>query len=557
AGANDRAIEFVAATFERDLPPGAVRIEVVHPFHLPQTLQLTPQVGRDLAHHLAWTPLRGELDIRSEPPGAQVELNGESRGATPLRIAVAGGLYRVRVTSDGHQSINEKIAVTNAAPRVARDYRLSAQRNSVRVRATPTGGVLRVNGAPVEVDSDSDSTATTAATTALSLPAGRTHALRYEKPGYLAQTRTVDLRDGERRALSFDLAVELGEVIIRSDPPAEIVINGRAAGVAPQSMRLQTLAQRIALRRDGYRTVALSVTPSASAPLLIERALQTEASARLAEATPLVTAAAGVRMKFFDPRASGDGRFTMGSTVGEKHRRANEFQREVELTRPFYVAVAEITEAQFARYRSLPLTGKNHPARNLSWLDAARFCNWMSAQDGLTPAYHFAADRARLDPRADGYRLLSEAEWEWLARVAGRAAPTRFVWGDAATIPDDSGNFADESAQQSAPRYIPRYRDGFAGVAPTASFPADAAGLYDMAGNVSEWVHDAYDLRPPAPGRVEIDPFGDVGGDGHVVKGANFRSASVTELRASFRDALQHARDDVGFRVARYLSPAL
>ena len=103
------------------------------------------------------------------------------------------------------------------------------------------------------------------------------------------------------------------------------------------------------------------------------------------------------------------------------------------------------------------------------------------------------------------------------------------------------------------PQYIARYRDGFAGVAPVASFAADAAGLYDMAGNLSEWMHDRYSLQPPGPGQVERNPFGGRYGDSRVIKGANFRSASVTGLRSSFRDGLLNGRDDVGFRVARYL----
>ena len=290
--------------------------------------------------------------------------------------------------------------------------------------------------------------------------------------------------------------------------------------------------------------------------MLIDEQLQTELAARLSGATPFLTAAAGVTMKFFNPAAQSKNRFTMGAPVGEKARRANEFQREVDLTRSFYVSTTEITEAQFAQYKPLPGGGKNHPVRNVSWAEAAGFCNWMSARDGLQPVYQLAGGQLRdFDGTADGYRLPTEAEWEWLARIAGRAGPgaARFVWGDATTIPANSGNFADESATGSVSKYIPRYKDGFPGVAPVASFVADAAGLYDMAGNVSEWVHDVYDLRPPEAGRVEVNPFGGGYGEGRVVKGASFRTASIVGLRASFREGLLRARDDVGFRVVRYL----
>ena len=534
-----------AGEFIGEFEPGPVRIEVDHAFYRPEILEFDVQTGQDLTRHLNLMPLSGLLSIRSEPAGAMVTVNGEAQGLTPVQVAaVPGGVHRVQVVLEGFDGIDEELTVTNTRSEVRRDYRLKRQQTTLRITASPAGGVLRVNGIATRIAST------------LSLTADDRHALVYEKPGYLPQSREVVLKANAQAEVVFALEAEIGEVVIRSTPPADLGINGVAVGVTPQTLRLQALPQTITLASAGYRSVELVITPSASAPLLIDERLQTEFAARMAQAAPVITAAAGVNLKFFNPvRASG--RFTMGAPVGEKARRANEFQREVNLTKAFYVSTTEITEAQFANYQPVQGSGANHPVRNLSWVAAAGFCNWMSAQDGLQPAYNLAGGQLRgFDENADGYRLLSEAEWEWLARVAGRGRTARFVWGNEATIPADSGNFADESAKGSLSNYIPRYHDGFSGVAPVASFGADAAGLYDMAGNVSEWIHDVYDLRPPQPGRVETNPFGAPhggAGDGRVVKGANFRSASLVGLRSSFREGLLGGRDDVGFRVARYL----
>ena len=536
-----------AERFAQAMLPGAVGIEINHEFHRVETLQVDVETGRDFAQHVNLTPVAGNLDIRSEPAGALVVLDGEKRGATPLELAaVAGGLHDLKVVLDGYQTVEEAIAVTNQLADVARDYRLKPQRTEARVTVSPAGGVLRVNGVAAEWDG--------ALPLSLPLSAGKKYVLQYEKAGYFALSREVTLKPNERAGIKFPLDEEMGEVVIRSSPPADLFINDKPAGVTPQTLRLQALPQKIALRLSGYRAVELSVTPSAAAPLLIEEQLQTELAARLSRAPPLLTAAAGVKMKFFNPRIQSQNRFTMGAPKSEKFRRANEFQRRVDLTKSFYISATEITEAQFANYKPIQVAGKNLPVRNVSWLDAAGFCNWMSARDGLQPAYQIAGGRlSGFDATAAGYRLPSEAEWEWLARVAGRPQAARFVWGDDTTIPAGSGNFADESAKGGVAKYIPRYNDGFAGVAPVASFTADAVGLYDMAGNVSEWVHDRYSLQPPAPGQVETNPFGGRHGDGRVIKGANFRSASVTGLRSSFREGLLKGRDDVGFRVARYL----
>ena len=488
----------------------------------------------------------GAIDINSEPVGATVEIDGDDKGVTPIKISsLTGGAHRLRISLPGYQTIEEEITVTDEHKNFTRDYRLKTKQTTVQIRATPSGGILRVNGVVTDAKS-------------LSLTSGQTHILRYQKTGYLAQTRELKVTANESSPIVFNLAEETGEVVIRSTPPANININGNIngewIGVTPQTIKLQTVPQKITLTRDGYRGVELKITPTADASSLIDQTLQTEAAARLAEAQaqPQITVTAGITLKFFDPRRA---TFSIGASTDDKARRANEFRRQIRLTKPFYVSTTEITAAQFAKFRAIKNADKK-PVRNVSWHDAAAFCNWLSAQQNLRAAYQISDGKVRaFDASADGYRLPSEAEWEWLARLAGRAKSSRFVWGDAATIPAGSGNFADESARGSVAKFIPRYDDGFAAVAPVASFVADAAGLYDMAGNVSEWVHDVYDLRPPS-GAVETDPFGvqgDAIGDAHVVKGASFRTASLTGLRASFREGLLRGRDDVGFRVVRNL----
>lgn len=537
------------ARFERVLPPGVARITADHAFYRVAAVEAEVREGQGAQHHLELTPVAGRLDIRSQPAGARVSVDGAGAGTTPVNITVAGGRYQLQVELAGHQTVTEEVVVTRRAREVKRDYRLTAPTATAHITVAPPGGTLRVGGV-----------ATPPGT--VQLAPGRAHRLHYAKPGYFADAREVTLRAGEVADIAFELQAEFGEVSLLATPAADITVNGKPAGATPQTLQLQALAQRIVLSRPGYRAVTVQVMPSAHSALLIDEVLLSEFDARMAEATPVITAAPGtaaIKMQFFDPRGPA-GRFTMGAPRGEKHRRANEFQRRVELSKPFYAGVSEVTEAQFANYQPGGGAGGDLPARNVSWLEAAAFCNWLSAKDGLQPAYQISGGRLRgFDPTADGYRLLSEAEWEWLARVAGRSPtrPAKFVWGFDTTIPTGSGNFADESAKGSVAQYIPRYNDGFAGVAPVASFAADAAGLYDMAGNVSEWTHDRYILQPPG-GEVARNPFGgendSIGdGGGRVIKGGNFRTASNTGLRASFREGIAGARDDVGFRIARYL----
>jgi formylglycine-generating enzyme required for sulfatase activity len=101
--------------------------------------------------------------------------------------------------------------------------------------------------------------------------------------------------------------------------------------------------------------------------------------------------------------------------------------------------------------------------------------------------------------------------------------------------------------------FVSKYNDGYPEVAAVESFTQENSGLYDQGGNVSEWTHDSYSIIRPKSGKVFQDPFDLTMGSSHVVKGANWRSGSITELRPSFREGLVNSRDDLGFRIGRYV----
>ena len=117
-----------------------------------------------------------------------------------------------------------------------------------------------------------------------------------------------------------------------------------------------------------------------------------------------------------------------------------------------------------------------------------------------------------------------------------------------------AGNLADLSAKGTVEVYLGDYDDKYAFEAPVGTYGPEISGVYDMAGNVSEWVHDYYSLEPPDTNRVYFNYMGPEFGESRVVKGSNYTSSSWTELRASFKQSSQEARSEVGFRVARYLN---
>jgi len=201
----------------------------------------------------------------------------------------------------------------------------------------------------------------------------------------------------------------------------------------------------------------------------------------------------------------------------------------------------------------LTLDGDRQPVVNISWQDAARYCNWLSRQQGLAPFYREQGGTlVAVYPATSGYRLPFEAEWAYAARMVGRTQPGRYPWDGGFPPRTRNGNYADESARTLLPVVIKGYYDGFPVTAPVASFPRNMGGFFDMGGNVSEWCHDFYSPNPGSISGKTVDPTGPEHGRYHVIRGSSWRDGAMTELRLSFRGYSKKNKDSLGFRVARY-----
>lgn len=119
-------------------------------------------------------------------------------------------------------------------------------------------------------------------------------------------------------------------------------------------------------------------------------------------------------------------------------------------------------------------------------------------------------------------------------------------------IPKSFANFADESSKLKLSSYIPNYSDLFAKTAPVGSFTSNKKGIFDLGGNVSEYVNDFYSIQPENQ-EIYINYLGPKTGNFHVTKGSNWQSASNTQLRYAYRDKLSEGNEVTGFRIARWL----
>lgn len=184
----------------------------------------------------------------------------------------------------------------------------------------------------------------------------------------------------------------------------------------------------------------------------------------------------------------------------------------------------------------------------VTWYGAAAYCNWRSQQEGRESCYNLSTWECDFSKK--GYRLPTEAEWEYSAR--GGLSAYRFPWGD--TISHNQANYQSDatfSYDISPTRgYHPTWHGlFFPDTSPVGSFPANGFGLYDMAGNAQEWCNDWYSASyyESSP---QSNPTGPATGTGRVIRGGSWDS-SAADCRVASRDYYVPSRGetDRGFRV--------
>ena len=488
------------------------------------------------------------ITIHSEPANAEVYLNNIRLGATPLTADILAGQHELRLEKQHYQPATQTLDVDAGADQSLPKIVLDEANGQFKIESDPIGATVMLDGRYKGLTPVS-----------LTLEPGQEHTITLTKPGFQALEVTRKLAAGGSAKEMFNLKPMLGRVTFAISPAdASITANGRKIGQGSTTLDLPQVEQKIIISKPGYEPFITVITPRNGIAQTVAATLITEAAARKARLQSIVKDPTGAEMVLIDP--AGKGAFTMGSSRRDSGRRANETERSVQLTRAFYIAKQETTNAQFRLFEASHDSGvaagnslnrQTQPAVKVSWQQAAQFCNWLSRREGL-PLFYKEQNGiiVGFNPEASGYRLPSEAEWEFVTRVT-EAGERRFLWGETFPPANNTENFADASSAHVTGRIVANYQDGYVATAPVASFNPGPHGLFDLAGNVAEWVHDVYEIRTPSE-QTETNPLGKQVGDNYVIKGASWSLSKLTELRLSYRDYGARGRDDVGFRVARY-----
>ncbi|MBN2858520.1 MAG: SUMF1/EgtB/PvdO family nonheme iron enzyme [Candidatus Delongbacteria bacterium] len=433
-----------------------------------------------------------KVRISSDPESLRVYFDYEDMGLTPLEFICSAGRYRVEIECENHKSIDEVLVVRPPGTEV--NYVLEDLRASLTVETFNKASIF-VNGEQVKNR------------TLLKIPPQEVE-IRIEMDGAKPFIKNAVLTEKGNRLFMMYPEIPTGMISFNVEPASaciELWEEGVEKYCSSGSKSFQKLPEGIynyKVFTKGYKTETGIVEVQAGKAL--NRKVSLERGAEIGGQY--------VHVKGGSFRMGNNGSFD-GSPVRNVH--VNDYS----------IGRYEVTQAEWdfvMDSNGCCFSGDSLPVENVSWIQAVEFCNRLSEIEGLQQCYRISDDDITCNFNANGYRLPTEAEWEYAAK---------------------GGKQSSVSKSGVSGRCL---CDGPVNVGCTAP---NGLGIYDMSGNVYEWCWDWYGLYPDSS---ESDPSGPENGRLRVARGGSWLS-SEKNCEVNFRNMFEpaHNYSFVGFRIVK------
>ena len=472
------------------------------------------------------------LRVTTKPRSAMIKFDDTTLGQGRFDGGIPAISSQLHIEAPGYDSKNIDITLNRGETLDLGVVELLPSLITTTITTSPSNASVLLDGSFV-----GESTAS------FPLRPGRSYELVVRKPGFREHNAVLTPEIGKDISQTIDFEQETIRIAIQASPSATVFVNGIQRGAPPLTLDVFP-GDVIEARSEGLTSQSRTVSAEHGSRQSIGFELLKPSEHAYHFAPERITVTGNLDLIRFPP-----------VSFQKSVKSENDKSMPIELTRPFYLGATEVTVDAYKLFQSSVQGSGDHPITGVSWTDAVKYCNWLSAQHGLQPFYLINANDVieDIDITALGFRLPSEAEWETGAGFDWRADRVLepFEWGQSPTIPVGFGNLAGRETSKVRSRYFNDFIDNHETLAPVASYLPNANGLYDVTGNVSEWSHDYYQMR-----RVMDrgpDYLGPKTGFANVIKGSNYETHTIDEVATSFRDFETGKRSTLGFRVARWI----